>query len=109
VLVSPNSKGQTILSVGATPRFLKAAVGEATVSGDRIAVELPDLQVYGDQAPRFTLRAGDTEIPSTVSENKLEAERPKGAETVEIGYDGRGWRHLVDVPKSGLLGRLRGR
>jgi glycosyltransferase involved in cell wall biosynthesis len=98
VVVSPNHKGQTILSVGTTPRLFRVAVGSASVSGTgaqaRIEVELPGVHVRGPGSARFGLRVGTIEVPAELVPGeppRLAAELsvPRGSHDVCVVHSGR--------------------
>jgi hypothetical protein len=123
VVVTPNDQGQALLSVGATARFLRAAVGTAEVSGRasraRIEVELPGLFVRG-ALHRFGLRIGNDDVDAEVRGEPARllaaTELSPGVHEVRVAlgdrasrplltvHAARPWQHVRTEPS--LLGRV---
>jgi len=124
-LAPPNDRGQTLLSVGSTARFLSAALGRLEVSGQgrlaRLSVALPDLVSRSPEAAPFRLRIGSDEVdaelvPGSPAELVAQARVAPGTHEVRVVHGdhvsrplgtvraGRAWQRVHSGTR--LIGRI---
>jgi len=125
LLATSDDRGQTLLSVGSTPRFLRTGLGPLEVSGQgrraRLAVALPGLVSRSPEAARFRLRIGSDEVdaelvPGSPSELVAQAMVAPGTHEVRVVHGdlasrplgtlhaGRRWQRVRSRPS--LLSRV---
>jgi len=106
LLAAPNNVGQTLLSVGSTPRFLQAALGPAEASGrgshTRIRIDLPGVVVRGAESAGLRLRIGREEVTADVEAGSpvrlvAVARVPRGVHDITVVLGDRTSRPLLTV------------